>query len=55
MDDFLRDQFRQHPEVAPHITLYNFEHGAPRVEVLVLKQNVEAQAKTISQMEIFCR
>ena len=37
VDDFFRSQFRQHPEVAPHITLYLFEHQAPRVEVAALK------------------
>ena len=29
MDDFLRNQFSQHPEVAPHITIYLFEYRAP--------------------------
>ena len=37
MDDFLRDQFRQHLEVAPNITLYLFEHRDPRVEAEALK------------------
>ena len=31
MDKFLRTQFLQHLEVAPHIILYLFEHRAPRV------------------------
>ena len=35
-----------------HVKLYLFEHIEPRVAVLVLKKKVEAQAKTISQMEI---
>ena len=55
MDDFLRTQLRQHPEVSPHITLYLFEHRAPLVEVPALKQRVEAQAKTINQMENTCK
>ena len=55
MNEFMRSQIRQHLEVAPHIKLYLFEHRAPREEVLVLKQNVEAQAKTISQIENTCR
>ena len=37
MDDFLRTQFCQHPEVDPHITLSLFEHISPLVEVSVLK------------------
>ena len=47
MDEFMRSQFRQNPDVAPHSTLYLFE---PRVKVSALKQNVEAQSNTISQM-----
>ena len=31
MDDFLQTQFLQHPEVAPQITIYLFEHRCPRV------------------------
>ena len=54
MHDFLRTQLRQHPKMAPHITLYLFEHGAPRVEVSALKQRVEAQAKNINQTEKTC-
>ena len=55
MDDLLRSQFRQHPEVAPHITLYLFKHRAPIVEVVALKQRVEFQDKTISQMDKTCK
>ena len=50
MDDFLRTQFFQHPEVATHITLYIFEHRAPQEVVLALKQRLEAQAKNINKM-----
>ena len=46
MDNFLRTQLQHHPEVDPYIMLYMFEHRSPWVEVLELKQNVEAQAKT---------
>ena len=52
MDEFMRSQFRQNPDVAPHSTLYLFE---PRLKVSALKQKVEAQSKTISQMEKTCR
>ena len=55
MDNFLRVQFRQHIEVAPHITFYLFEHWSPRVEVVVLNQKLEFQAKTIIQMEKTCK
>ena len=43
MYEFLRAQFRNHPEVDPHTMLYFFEHGEPQVEVSDLKQTVEAQ------------
>ena len=43
MDDFLRTQFRQHFEVAPHIG------------VSYLKQREKAQSKTINQMENICK
>ena len=55
MNDFLRTQFRQHPEVAPHIKLYLFEHRAPRVEVSDLKQRVEAQDKNLNQTGKTCK
>ena len=55
MDDFLLTQFRQHPEVAPRITLYLFEHRDPLVEVPALKQRVESQAKTLTQLENTCK
>ena len=34
MDNFIRSQFRQYPEVALHITLYLFEQWGSRVEVV---------------------
>ena len=40
MDDFLRTQLLQHPEVDPHITVYLFEHRAPWFEVSDLKKRV---------------
>ena len=55
VDDLLRSQFRQHPEVAPHITLYLFNHWSPRVEVVYLKHKVQFQPKTIIQMEKTCK
>ena len=55
MDDFLWTQFYQHPEVAPHITLYLFEHRSPWFEVSALKQILEAQVKTLNQMEKTCK
>ena len=55
MADFLRAQFRQHPEMTPHIMLYLFEHIAPRVEVFSLNQKIETQEKTTCQMEKTCR
>ena len=55
MDDFLWTQFRKHPEVYLHITLYIFEHRAPQVEVLALKHEMEAKAKTLNQMEKICK
>ena len=54
MDDLLKDQFLQHPEVAPQITLYLFDHRAPIVEVVALNQKVEFQAKIISHMDKTC-
>ena len=48
-------QFLQQPEVAPHIILYLLKHIAPRVEVSPLKKKVEAQDKTLSQMDNMCR
>ena len=41
MDDLLRSQFRQHPEVEPQFTIYLFEYRAPRVEVAALNKKVE--------------
>ena len=55
MDDFLRAKFRQHHEVAPHITLHCFEHRSPRVEAVTLNQKVEVQYRMISHMEKFCK
>ena len=55
MDEFLRNQFQQHPEVYSHITLYMFEPKLPWVDVSALNQEVEAQAKTLSKMEKTCR
>ena len=54
MDDLLRKQLHQQQEVDPHIMLYCFEHIAPWVELSALKQRVEAQAKTLDQMENKC-
>ena len=48
-------QFRQHPEVDPHTTLYLFEHRPPQVEVLALKHIVEAQDKDLNKMEKTCK
>ena len=55
IDDFLRTQFLQHPEVAPHITLYILEHMDTWVEVSSLKQRVKDQDKTINKMEKICK
>ena len=55
MDDFLRTQFSQHPEVAPKITIYLFKYRAPQVEVSTLKHRLEAQDRTMSQMENTCK
>ena len=55
MENFLRTQLRQHPEVSPQITMYMFEHRAPLVEVSALNQKIEAQTKTLSQTEKTCR
>ena len=55
MEYFLRDQLRQHPEVAPNSTLYLFEKQAPRVGVVALKQRMDVQAKGIRQMEKTCK
>ena len=55
MDYLLRYQFRQHPEVALHITLYLCVHRALRVEVVVLNQKVEFPDKTIIQMGKTCK
>ena len=55
MDYLLQNQFIQHPEVTLHITMYLFEHRAPRVEVLDLKQRVGSQAKILSQMKNTCK
>ena len=49
--DFLRMQLRRHLEVAPHITLYFFEHRAACFEMSDLKQRVETQAKPLNQTE----
>ena len=51
MDKFLRAQLRHHPEVAPHIKLFLFEHRGSRVYVSALKQKAEAESKTTIQME----
>ena len=50
MDEFLRTQLLQHPEVDPYITLYLFGLIDPRVEVSYLKHRVEAQDKTLNKM-----
>ena len=55
MGDFLRAQLPQHPEVAPHITLYLFEQWVLRVDVMALKQKVEFQDNMISYMEKMCK
>ena len=55
MDDFLRTQIRQHPEVDLHITLSLFEHRAPGVEVSNLNQRVEVQSNTLRHMENSCK
>ena len=47
MDEFLHSQFRNYPEVAPHITLYIFEHFLPRVEIVALRHKVDIQTKSI--------
>ena len=49
------EKSRQNPEVDTHITLYMFEHRDHRVEVLGLKQIVDAQAKTLNQIEKTCK
>ena len=54
MGKFLRGKFRQYMKVAPHITLYIFEHRAPSVEAVELKKKVELQSKTIIHMEKTC-
>ena len=55
IDDFLRTQFSQHPEVAPQITIYLFEYRAPQMEVSTLKHILEAQERTMIQMENNCK
>ena len=55
MYDLLRTQFCQHPEVAPHIMLYLFEHITPLVEMSALKQIVESQPKNINKTEKTCK
>ena len=55
MNNFLRNHFLHHLEVAPHITLYLFKQRAPRGEVSEIKQKVELQSKTLSQTEKTCR
>ena len=54
MNEFLHSQFRNYPEVAPHITLYIFEHFLPRVEIVALRHKVDIQAKSIRQKENTC-
>ena len=54
MGGFLREQFRQYMKVAPHITLYIFEHRSPSVEAVELREKVELQSKKIIQMEKTC-
>ena len=54
MDDLLWNQIFQHPDLAPHIILDLLEHRYPRVEVPSLKQIVEAQTKTLTQMRNIC-
>ena len=41
MYNFLKSQFRQHPEVVPHINLYLFEERVSIVEVVALNKKVE--------------
>ena len=48
MEYFLRYHLQQHPEVAPYINLYLFEHRALRVEVVALKKKVEVQDNMIN-------
>ena len=51
----MQTNFLQHTEVAPYITIYLFGHRDTRVEVLALKQRVEAQEKTLNQMDKTCK
>ena len=51
MDDFLRVHLRQYTEMALHITLYLFEQRSSMVEVEALKNKVEFQSKTITQID----
>ena len=55
IDEFLWKKFFQNTEMAPHIILYLFKHGAPLVEVYALIKNSEYQAKTLNQMENTCK
>ena len=41
--------------MAPHITLYLFEHRDPRLEVSDLKHRLVEQAKHLNQMEKTCK
>ena len=55
MDYLLHTKLLQHLEVAQHITIYLFEHRAPRAEVSTLNQRVKAQAKILSQIKNTCK
>ena len=51
MDKFICEQFRNNPDVDPHITLYMFKYWAPGVEVVAIRQNVDIQLKSKSDVK----
>ena len=51
MEYFVWTQFRQHPEVSAHITLYLFEHRDQITEVQAVRQNMGAQSKLVAHLE----
>ena len=55
IDDLFWTQFFQNPEMVPRINIYLLEHKSSQVEVLDLNHRVEAQSKTLSQMENTCK
>ena len=42
MDNFVRTQLHQHPEVSPQILLCLFEHRVPWLNIVSLNNNVDS-------------